>query len=50
MTPACFDAAVAATQSTASEWIATARNYARYSNEGGQYDELVAYLKRIKKW
>jgi AAA+ superfamily predicted ATPase len=27
------------------EWFATARNYALYSNQGGQYDEIVKYLK-----
>lgn len=32
------------------EWLATARNYARYSNEGGQYDDLVDFLKRAKRW
>jgi len=37
-------------QSSASEWLATARNYARYSNEGGQYDELTEFLKRVKRW
>jgi SpoVK/Ycf46/Vps4 family AAA+-type ATPase len=37
-------------QSSASEWFATARNYARYSNEGGQYDELTEFLKRVKRW
>ncbi|MEM9881672.1 MAG: AAA family ATPase [Planctomycetota bacterium] len=28
------------------EWFATARNHARYANEGGQYDDLLAYLGR----
>ena len=37
-------------QSTAAEWFATARNYARYANEGGQFDELSEYLKSVKKW
>lgn len=37
-------------QTSAGEWLSTARNYARYSNESGQYDELVAYLKKVKKW
>ncbi len=37
-------------QSTAQEWLATARNYAKYSNEGGQYDELGDFLKRSKRW
>ena len=26
-------------------WFETARNYALYANEGGVYDELIAYLK-----
>jgi SpoVK/Ycf46/Vps4 family AAA+-type ATPase len=37
-------------QTSASEWLATARNYARYSNESGQYDELTEFLKRVKRW
>ena len=35
--------------SSASEWLATARNYARFANEGGQYDELAKYLRKVKK-
>jgi transitional endoplasmic reticulum ATPase len=27
------------------EWLADARNYAMYSNDGGQYDDLAAFLK-----
>jgi AAA+ superfamily predicted ATPase len=27
------------------EWFADARNYALYSNDGGQYDDLAKYLK-----
>ena len=34
---------------TTLEWLTTARNYARYSNEGGQYDEVVAFLGRHGK-
>lgn len=30
------------------EWFTTARNYALYSNESGQYDDILEYLK-IKK-
>jgi SpoVK/Ycf46/Vps4 family AAA+-type ATPase len=26
-------------------WLETARNYAIYANDGGSYDELLAYLK-----
>ncbi|HTV48089.1 MAG TPA: AAA family ATPase [Phycisphaerae bacterium] len=27
------------------DWFATARNYALYSNQGGQYDDIVKYLR-----
>ena len=30
---------------TTKEWFATARNYALYSNQGGIYDDILAYLK-----
>jgi transitional endoplasmic reticulum ATPase len=30
---------------TTLEWLSTARNYAMYANEGGQYDEVLAFLK-----
>jgi SpoVK/Ycf46/Vps4 family AAA+-type ATPase len=35
-------------RATTTEWFASARNYALYSNESGQYDEILKYLK-IKK-
>jgi SpoVK/Ycf46/Vps4 family AAA+-type ATPase len=31
---------------TTLEWFASARNFATYANETGQYDEVVEYLKR----
>ncbi len=31
---------------TTSEWLATARNYARYANESGQYDEVLEFLDK----
>ena len=34
---------------TTVEWLTTARNYARYANEGGQYDEVVEFLRRHGK-
>ena len=34
------------TPPSARAWLETARNYAVYANEGGSYDELLAYLKR----
>lgn len=30
---------------TTTEWFETARNYATYANEGGLYDDVLAYLK-----
>ncbi len=30
---------------TTSEWFSTARNYALYSNESGQYNDILDYLK-----
>lgn len=45
-----FERELKGMQSSAQEWLATARNYARYSNEGGQYDDLTQYLKRVKRW
>lgn len=37
--------AVAELKPTTLEWLTTARNYARYANEGGQYDEVLEFLK-----
>ena len=31
---------------TTEEWLATAQDYARYSNEGGAYDQVKAYLDK----
>lgn len=36
-------------KSTATEWLTTARNYARYANESGQYDEVLDFLKQHGK-
>jgi transitional endoplasmic reticulum ATPase len=34
---------------TALEWLTTARNYARYANESGQYDEVLEFLRKHGK-
>lgn len=34
---------------TTLEWLTSARNYARYANEGGQYDEVLEFLKKHGK-
>ena len=41
--------ALAEIRSTTLEWLTTARNYARYANEGGQYDEVLDFLKKHGK-
>ena len=45
-----FDRELKKMSSSAEEWLSTAKNYARYSNEGGRYDELADFLKRAKRW
>jgi transitional endoplasmic reticulum ATPase len=41
--------ALAEVRPTTSEWLSTARNHARYANEGGQYDEVLAFLRKHGK-
>jgi SpoVK/Ycf46/Vps4 family AAA+-type ATPase len=36
------------TQATTKEWFATARNYAKYSDESGTYTKLLEYIKKYK--
>ncbi|MGQ0701382.1 MAG: AAA family ATPase [Panacagrimonas sp.] len=33
-------------KATTLEWLTTARNYARYANEGGQYDDVLAFIDK----
>lgn len=42
-------AALGEVKPTTAEWLTTARNYARYANEGGQYDEVLDFLKKHGK-
>ncbi len=44
-----LDAALAEVKPTSMEWLTTARNYARYANESGQYDEVLAWLEKNGK-
>ncbi len=46
ISPADFDAALADVKPSTRPWFESARNYARFANEGGVYDELLAYMKR----
>jgi SpoVK/Ycf46/Vps4 family AAA+-type ATPase len=32
-------------KATTLEWLTTARNYAKFANEGGQYDEVLEFLR-----
>jgi len=34
---------------TTTEWLTTARNYARYANESGQYDEVLDFIAKHAK-
>ncbi len=36
-------------KSTTTEWLSTARNYARYANEAGHYDEVLDFLAKHGK-
>lgn len=31
---------------TTLEWLTSARNHARYANQGGQYDDVLKFLEK----
>ncbi|PFE04590.1 cell division protein [Bacillus cereus] len=41
--------AIAETKPSTLEWFRTIKNYIKYANESGAYDDVQAYLKRYKK-
>jgi AAA+ superfamily predicted ATPase len=41
-----LQAALKESKPTTTEWLTTARNYARYANEAGQYDEVLQFLEK----
>jgi transitional endoplasmic reticulum ATPase len=41
-------AAARSVKPTTLEWLTTARNHARYSNQGGQYDDVLAFLGKMR--
>lgn len=45
ITNADLEQAIKKVRPSTLEWIATAKNYAMYSNQGGVYDDVLAYLK-----
>jgi SpoVK/Ycf46/Vps4 family AAA+-type ATPase len=49
LTMAHLKTALADRKPTTVEWLTTARNYARYANESGQYDEVLKFLDKHGK-
>ena len=49
LTNAHMTEAVRATRPTTLEWLTEARNYAKFANEGGLYDDVVAFLDKHKR-
>jgi AAA+ superfamily predicted ATPase len=46
ITAAHVEKARAKIRPTTREWFSTARNYAQYANEAGQYDDIADYIRR----
>ncbi len=44
-----FVAALADSRSSTTEWLTTARNYARYANDGGRYDDVLEFINKHGK-
>ncbi|MBO9489889.1 ATP-binding protein [Endozoicomonas sp. G2_1] len=44
-----FEQALKDSKSTTLEWLTMARNYAKYANDSGQYDDVVTFLKKYGK-
>ena len=36
-------------KATTQEWLTTARNYVRYANDGGRYDEVIEFIEQHTK-
>ncbi|HEX6161222.1 MAG TPA: ATP-binding protein, partial [Thermoanaerobaculia bacterium] len=43
-----FAAALKETRASTRSWFETARNYAQFANDGGMYDDLLAYMRKHK--
>lgn len=44
-----FREALTQSRNSTSEWLTTARNYARYANDGGRYDDVLEFLNKHGK-
>lgn len=40
---------VGESSNTTTEWLSTAKNYARYANDGGQYNDVLDFIKKHGK-
>jgi AAA+ superfamily predicted ATPase len=49
LTDAHMSQAVRTARATTLEWLTEARNYAKFANEGGLYDDVVAFLDKNKR-
>ncbi len=49
LTTAMFEEAMKDVRPSTIEWLTTARNYAKYSNVGGQYDDVSKFLDKFSK-
>jgi AAA+ superfamily predicted ATPase len=47
-----FETALREMRPSTLEWLATARNYVDFANQGGRYDEVAAFLvsREVKSW
>jgi SpoVK/Ycf46/Vps4 family AAA+-type ATPase len=52
LTTADLEAALDHMRPTTLEWIATARNYVEFANQGGRYDEVASFLvsREARAW
>jgi AAA+ superfamily predicted ATPase len=52
LTQAHVDAALSGFRPSTLEWLATARNYVEFANQGGRYDEVARFLvsKEARAW
>ncbi len=44
-----FKEALSQSRDTTTEWLTTARNYARYANDGGRYNDVLDFIKKHGK-
>ncbi|GGY83338.1 hypothetical protein GCM10011613_30280 [Cellvibrio zantedeschiae] len=44
-----FSEALSDSRSSTTEWLTTARNYARYANDGGRYDDVLEFINKHGK-